>query len=102
MRMANSATLPDVRIVEERAMSRNAAALQIDFDAPENVSEVYPDPPPADGDGEFDDLPDVVDMIEQEYCFLREDRRHLYLNDALSCCACGMAHPSIRNACGQR
>jgi hypothetical protein len=45
---------------------------------------------------------ETVEMIEQEYCFHRDDRQHLYLNGAVHCCACGMAHPSIRNACGQR
>lgn len=51
---------------------------------------------------DVDDDPDIVEMIEQEYCFHRDDRQHLYLNGAVHCCACGMAHPSIRNACGQR
>lgn len=49
-----------------------------------------------------DDYPDVVDMIEQEYCFLTHDHTHTYLNGELYCRACGMAHPSRRNACGQR
>ncbi len=85
-------------------MRREATAFALDFDSPEIVSEVYAEPLPEDGDGEFEDHEDddTLFMIEQEFCFMRPEGTHLYLKDSLRCCACGTAHPSIRNTCGQR
>jgi hypothetical protein len=82
-------------------MPREATALQVDFDAPEIVSEVYSDPlPTEDGDGEFKDS--IVDMIEEERCPVVQNvlGTHLYLDEQNHCCYCGMAAPWVRrDAC---
>lgn len=80
--------------------TRNAAlALQIDFDAPEIVSEVYAPSLPTDGNAEFEDR-DVVDMIEEERCPLADpahsDGMHIYFDRENHCARCAMAAPWVR------
>lgn len=81
-------------------------ALETDFDEPGEVSEVYREPLPHDGDDEFNEpLPDIVDMIEEEFCPLADQRyepTHIYLDGANSCARCGMPAPWVmRNQCRQ-
>ena len=87
-------------------MPRNALALRIPLkDDP--VIETVGDPDAFDDQdcsiyAVDPDDDDTLYVIDQEYCFFSTTSEHKYPPGQLHCCACGMAHPSIRNACGQR
>lgn len=82
-------------------MRREPLALQTDFDAPEQVSEVYADPLPTDGDGEFEDHEDDdhIHMIEHSLGLICDCGNPVSSNNR--CTNCGAQAPwASKLGCG--